>query len=188
MPNPYSLSPVKPPEPGRLVVIGFSDENSAFSLRDHLNVLEEEGILSIGDAVVATRNGPGKVRLHQSLPLVSAGAVVGSFSGMVLGMLLLNPLFGSVAGAAIGAAAAALSDAGIDDAFMKELAETLHPRSSALFVVVRNTKPERLLERLQPFAGHCRVLQSTMSPENETCLRALLERAIHLPVPNPTIP
>jgi uncharacterized membrane protein len=93
-----------------------------------------------------------------------------------------------VAGAAVGAAAATLRDAGIDDAFMKELAETLRPQSSALFVVVRHTKPERLLERLRPFAGQCRILQSTMSPENETRLRALLENAIHTPSPNPTMP
>ena len=179
---------MKPLEPGRLVVIGFSDEESAFALRDHLIVLEEEGILCLGDFVVATRNAQGKVRLHQSLPLIPAGAAVGSFTGMMLGMLLLNPIFGSVVGATVGAAAAVLGDAGIDDNFMKELAETLQPQSSALFVVVRNTKPELLLERLQPFAGQCRILQSTMSPENETRLRALLEKSILTPAPDPTTP
>lgn len=178
MSHPYSLTPVTAPEPGRLVVLGFPDESSAFSLRELLCQLEEEGILEVGDAVVATRNQQGKVRLHQSLPLVATGAALGSFSGMLLGMLILNPLFGSVVGAAVGAAAATFRDAGIDDSFMTSLTETLTPGSSALFVVVRKTKPEDLIERLKPFAGRCKVLQNTMTPENEATLRRCLEGTI----------
>ena len=175
MAAPFLLTPVKPPEPGRLFVLAFADELSAFSLRELLCQLEEEGVLEVGDAVVATRNAQGKVRLHQSLPLVAAGTALGSFSGMLLGMLVLNPLFGSIAGAAVGAAAAAFGDAGIDDAFMKSLAETLTPGSSALFVVVRRSKPEQVLERLKPFAGRCKILQCNMPAENEVMLRNLLE-------------
>jgi uncharacterized membrane protein len=141
--------------------------------------LEEESVIDVGDAVVATRNEKGKVRLHQSLPLVAAASAVGSFTGMLLGMLLLNPLFGSIAGAAVGAAAAAaFGDAGIDDKFMKELGETLTPGSSALFVVVRRSKPEQidqLLDRLKPFAGRCKILQCNMPAKNEVLLRNLLE-------------
>ena len=94
MPKPYSLTPVNPHEAGRLFVLAFADELSAFSLRETLCQMEEERVIEVGDAVVATRNAQGKVRLHQSLPLVAAGSLLGSFSGMLLGMLLLNPLFG----------------------------------------------------------------------------------------------
>jgi uncharacterized membrane protein len=185
MPAQYSLNPVTPPEPGRLVVLGFTDELSAFALRELLCELEEENVIEVGDAVVATRNAQGKVRLHQSMPLVAAGAALGSFLGMYLGFALLNPLFGAVAGvAAVGGALVgagttkALMDLGIDDAFMKSLATTLTPGSSALFVFVRKTKPEQLLERLRPFAGRCKILQSTMTAENEKLLRNLLEGAL----------
>lgn len=175
------LTPGKPSRPGNLVVLGFPDELTAFALREVLCDLEEEGVIEVGDAVVATRNGRGKVRLHQSLPLLSAGTAVGSFSGILLGTLLLNPLFGSLAGAAIGAATAALVDAGIDDAFMKSLGETLIPGSSALFVVGREVKHDELMARLQPFAGRCKLLQHTMTAENEAALRACLEGALSEP-------
>jgi uncharacterized membrane protein len=176
MPNPYSLTPLKPPEPGNLVVLAFADELSAFALRELLCQLEEEGVLEIGDAVVATRNGRGKVRLHQSMPLVAFGAAVGGFGGMLMGMILLAPLFGSFAGAAAGAAVSArFADAGIEDAFMKRLGATLTPGTSALFVLTRKTKPGQLLERLKPFAGRCTILQSTMTRKNEALLRDLLE-------------
>jgi uncharacterized membrane protein len=175
MPNPYSLSLRKPPEAGRLVVLGFADESSAFALRDLLCDLEEEGVLELGDAVIATRNARGKVRLHQSLPLISAGALAGSFGGLVMGLILLNPLFGTLAGAAVGTVTGLLGDAGIEDAFMQELAETLQPGTSALFLIAHNTQRERLLERLHPFAGRCKVLQNTMTAENEAMLRQVLE-------------
>ena len=178
MPDPYSLTPMKSAEAGRLVVLGFTDESSAFALRELLFQIEEEGVIEVGDAVVATRNAKGKVRLHQSLPLVAARAAVGTFTGMLLGTLVLNPLFGAVAGAATGALSGALGDIGINDAFMKNLGEMLTPGSSALFVVVRKTRPEQLLERLKPFAGRCRILQSTMTAENETLLRNLLESSL----------
>ena len=42
MPNPCSLSPVKPQEPGRLFVLAFADELTAFSLREVLCQMEEE--------------------------------------------------------------------------------------------------------------------------------------------------
>jgi uncharacterized membrane protein len=179
------LIPVKAPEAGRLVVLGFADESSAFALRDLLGTLEEEGVIEIGDAVIATRNARGKVRLHQSIPLVAFGTAVGSFGGMLLGMLLLTPLFGSVAGAATGALSAKLADVGIDDSFMKSLGETLTPGKSALFVLVRKTKPEVLIERLKPFAGRCHVLQTSLPAENEALLRRVLAGGLNALAPDP---
>jgi len=171
MPNPHSLTPLKPAEPGSLVVLGFADENGAFALRDLLSDLEEESIIEIGDAVVATRNAKGKVRLHQSLPLIAARMAVGSFTGLMMGMLLLNPLFGAVAGAGAGALSGVLGDIGIDDAFMKKLGETLTPGSSALFVVVGKRKSAEMEKRLKPFAAKFKVLQTTLPAENEERLR-----------------
>jgi uncharacterized membrane protein len=184
MPAPFLLSPAKPPEPGVLLVLGFADELSAFALRDVLCEMEEEGVIEIGDAVVATRNARGKVRLHQSLPLVAAGTALGSFSGLFIGTMLLNPIFGSLAGAAVGAASASFADAGINDAFMKDLGETLTPGSSALFVLGRKRKHDELVERLKPFAGRCKILHHTMTAENEALLRTLLEGELTPPPSN----
>jgi uncharacterized membrane protein len=185
MPQPFLLTPEKSQEPGSLVVLGFTDENGAFALRDLLSDLEEEGMIEIGDAVVATRNAKGKVRLHQSLPLIAARMAVGSFTGMVMGMVLLNPLFGAVAGAGVGALSGAFGDIGIDDAFMKKLGETLTPGSSALFVVVGKRKRAEMEERLKPFAGKFKVLQTTLPEENEARLRQWIVVEASTPPPSP---
>jgi|APIni6443716594_1056825.scaffolds.fasta_scaffold172893_2 uncharacterized membrane protein len=183
MPNPYSLSPLKPSELGRLFVLAFPDEATAFALRETLWEMEEKNIVDLGDMVVVTRDSRGRVRLHQSLPLAAVGSTLGSLSGMVFGMMLLNPLFGSIAGAAVGAAAASFADIGIDDGFMKELGETLKPGTSALFVTVRNTKPDQILESLQGFAGSCKILQCDLPAEREALFRRLLEGEAARPVP-----
>ena len=143
------------------------------------------GVSAAHDAVVATRNARGKVRLHQSLPLVAARMAVGSFTGMMMGMLLLNPLFGAVAGAGAGALSGALGDIGIDDAFMKKLGETLTPGSSALFVVVGKRKSEEMEERLKPFAGKFKVLQTTLPAKNEERLRRWIADAASHPSSSP---
>jgi uncharacterized membrane protein len=175
MSNPYSLTPVKAHDVGRLFVLAFPDEFTAFSLRETLWKMEDDNIIDVGDAVVVTRDTHGRVRLHQSLPLAAAASAFGSVSGMVLGMMVLNPLFGSVAGAVVGAAAGAWADVGIDDNFMEELGETLKPGTSALFVAVRHTKPDLVLEPLKPFSGSCRILQCDMPADKEPLLRRLLE-------------
>jgi len=50
MSAPFTLSSVKPPRPGRLVVLGFDDELSAFALRELPCQLEEDSVIEIGDA------------------------------------------------------------------------------------------------------------------------------------------
>mgnify|MGYP001047647264 CR=1 FL=1 len=68
-----------------------------------------------------------------------------------MGLLFLHPLLGLAAGAGAGAVAGALSDVGIEDDFMKELSETLRPGSSALFVLVRKSTPDKVLNELRGY-------------------------------------
>jgi uncharacterized membrane protein len=49
----------------------------------------------------------------------------------------LNPIIGVALGAASGALGGALTDYGMNDAFMKELAAKLQPGNAALFVLIQ---------------------------------------------------
>ena len=84
-----------------LVVIGFDDEHKAFEMRAALAKLQKEYLIEMEDVVVVTKDDKGKVKLHQAVNLTAAGAMGGTFWGMLIGMIFLNPL----AGAAIGAGA-----------------------------------------------------------------------------------
>lgn len=90
-------------------------------------------------------------------------------------LLFLNPLLGFAVGASAGAASGALTDIGINDDFMKELAATLTPGSSALFVFVRKMTVDKLLEAIAGAGG--KVLQTSLSHENEDRLQAAISAA-----------
>src|SRR5690606_27140350 len=122
----------------------------------------------------------GKVNLKQSVSMVGAGAASGGLSGALwgtlVGLLFLNPLAGFVVGGAIGAGSGALAgsliDYGIDDEFIRSLAETLEPDTSALFVLIRKAQPEKVLAELRGLRGQ--VLRTSLSPEQEARLQKAL--------------
>jgi uncharacterized membrane protein len=155
-----------------LVVIGFDDEHTAFEMRAALAKLQKEYLINMEDVVVVTKDEKGKVKLHQAVNLTAAGAVGGTFWGMLIGMIFLNPLLGAAVGAGAGAIGGKLSDIGVDDKFMKELGETFQPGTSALFVLVRKVTPDKVLDALKGFKG--KVLKTSLTADKEEELQAVL--------------
>ena len=88
-------------------------------------------------------------------------------------MIFLNPLFGLAVGAAAGGLSGALSDVGISDDYMKELADAMKPNSSVLFVLVRKATPDKVVEELQQYGG--KLLQTSLTHEDEEKLQAALD-------------
>jgi len=155
-----------------LVVIGYESEVKAEEVRLALLKMQQEYLVDVADAVVVVRTADGKVALRQLYNLTAAGAVSGGFWGALIGMIFLNPLFGFAIGAAAGALSGALRDVGIDDNFMKHLAETLKPGSAALCVLIRQMTPDKVVEEIQKFGGT--VIKSNLSHEDEAKLQAAL--------------
>ena len=160
-----------------LVAVLFKDETTAFELRAELAKMQKEYLIDMEDAVVVTKNEKGKVKLHQSVNLTAAGAVGGSFWGMLIGLLFLNPLLGMAVGAGAGALSGAMTDIGISDKMMKEMAASFEPGNSALFVLIRKVTGDKVLERLQPFVGKGKVFKTSLNKDQEDTLRAALEKA-----------
>lgn len=158
-----------------LVVIGYDDQFKAEEVRLMLWKMQKEYLIDLEDAVVAEKNDKGKVKLHQAVNLTAAGAATGGFWGALVGLIFLNPLLGMAVGASAGAVSGALTDVGINNNFMKELAESLHPGSSALFVLVRSATPDKVLEELQGTGG--KVLKTSLTHEEEARLQAALSAA-----------
>src|SRR5215470_1911509 len=158
-----------------LVVIGYENEIKAEEVRLALLKLQREYLIDLGDAVVVVREPNGKVKLRQLHNLTAAGAVGGGFWGTLIGMLFLTPVFGLAVGAAAGAISGALTDVGINDGFMKQLAQTLKPGTAALCVLVRRATPDKVLEEIKGYGGT--VLKTSLSHENESKLQAALSSA-----------
>ena len=155
-----------------LAVIAYDDQFKAEEVRLKLWKMQKEYLIDMKDVVVVTKDEKGKVKLHQAVNLTLTGAVGGSFWGMLIGILFLNPLLGAAVGAGAGALSGKLSDIGIDDTFMKDLAGTLQPSSSALFVLVRKATPDKVLEAIKGLGG--KVLKTSLSHDDEAKLQAAL--------------
>jgi uncharacterized membrane protein len=155
-----------------LVVIGYKDLYQAEEVRLKLWKLQKDYLIDLEDAVVATKDKAGKVKLHQAVNLTSTGALSGGFWGSLIGLIFLNPLLGLAMGATAGAVSGALTDVGINDKFMKDLAATMQPDSSALFVLARKSTPDKVLEEIKGTGGT--ILQTSLSHDDEAKLQAAL--------------
>lgn len=157
-----------------LIVVAFDDEATAFELRAALVKLQKEYLLEMEDAVVVTKSAEGKVALHQAVNLTAAGAATGAFWGTLVGFLFLNPLLGMAAGAGAGALSGRFTDIGINDQFMKDMGETLTNGGAAVCVLVRKMTGDKVLERLAEFKEKGRVLQTSLTNEQEEKLKAFI--------------
>ncbi len=153
-----------------LIVFAFDNDRGAEEMRDALVELQKEHLVTLEDAAVVVRKQDGKVKVKQATSLVGAGALGGAFWGMLIGLLFWAPWLGLAIGAVTGAIAGKASDVGVDDNFIKEVGETIEPGHSALFLLVREATPDKLLDRLSEF--NPTVLRTSLSKEDEAKLRA----------------
>jgi uncharacterized membrane protein len=153
-----------------LFVIGFDEPQKAEGLRLKLQELQGKYVLDLQDMVVAVKDEKGKVKLHQSGSLATAQSpVFPGFCGSLTALIFLN--------ATTGAAGSALAAVGISQHFMKELAGTLVPGGSALFVLIGRPSPDRenVLKELGGIGG--KVLTTSLSHADEARLQDALRAA-----------
>jgi uncharacterized membrane protein len=159
-----------------LVAVAYPDETTASEVAQTLIELQKEHSIKLDDLVVATRNPDGKIKLKQSFKPAASGAAGGALWGGLIGLIFFMPLLGMAIGGASGAAAGAMTDVGVDDKFMKELGDKLRPGGAALFVLVRESTPDKVLPRISQYGGD--VIHSSLSAEaEETLQEALREHA-----------
>jgi len=165
-----------------LVVFDFDGIHTADEVLNKLRSLQKDYLIDLEDACVVERDKSGKIHLKQAVNLTAVGAASGvargALWGALVGILFMNPLAGMAIGAVTGAGAGALSgsliDYGIRDDFIKKLSETIPAGSSAIFVLFKSATEDKVVRELAPFKP--RVLQTSLSDEAETRLRAALSK------------
>jgi uncharacterized membrane protein len=164
-----------------LIVLDFDGTSTADQVLTRLRSMQKEHLIDLEDACVVVNPDDGKLQVKQSLNLTKTGAATGMSTGMLIGalagLLVLNPLAGLVAGGLAGAGFGALSgkmaDYGINDEFIKNLGNTIPRGSSALFILVKSSTPDKVLPEIEPFQP--RVLRTSLSQDQENKLRSALQ-------------
>jgi len=96
---------------------------------------------------------------------------------MLIGLLFWAPWLGLAIGAVTGAIAGKMSDVGVDDKFIKEVGDSIEPGNSALFLLVVDATPDKVLEGLDGFSPT--IYQTSLSEEDEARLRASFGQEEH---------
>ena len=154
------------------VFIAFPSEEKAEEVRAKILALQQDYLIEIGDAVIATKDDKGRVKLNQLLNTTAAGAANGAFWGLLIGFLFLAPIAGAAIGAASGAVGGALTDVGINDDKMKEAAQALQPGQAGLFLLIRKMTTDKVLAELQGVGGT--VVSTSFDHAKEQALQAAL--------------
>jgi len=171
-----------------LVVLDFDGTGTADEVLTKLRSMEKALLIDLDDACVVVHTDEGKLQVKQAVNLTALGASSGMSSGMLLGalvgLLVLNPLaglaIGGLAGAGFGALSGSLADYGINDDFIKKLGQTIPKGSSALFLLIRRSTPDKVLPEIERFRP--RVLKTSLSNDQEAALRdALSAPKVHAP-------
>ncbi len=155
-----------------LIVLAFDDAEEAEKVRAALRSQQKQGLVSLNDAAVVSRDAEGKLSVKNE---VSRATMVGTGIGALLGLLLggfFFPLTGLALGALGGAGVGALTGLGVDGKFVKDVKDSLQPNSSALFLIVRDADETAVLALLRNYQG--RVLQTTLDSSTEENLRRAL--------------
>jgi uncharacterized membrane protein len=152
-----------------LIVLAFDNQEGALRARDRLLGIRKRRMLQLADAAVVVRQEDGKVKVKQLTNLVGSGAFGGAFWGLLIGLLFAVPWMGLAVGAAAGATIGGLTDHGVDDRFIEQVAETMQPGYSALFLLVHVANLETWLDELKEF--NPTVLRTSLSPEDEAKLQ-----------------
>ncbi|MEW2488654.1 DUF1269 domain-containing protein [Streptomyces sp. NPDC048411] len=157
-----------------LFVIAYDDLATANQVRDKLLSMNREHLVELEDIVVVERREKdGKIKLHQAVSHVGAGAAGGALWGSVIGLLFLVPFLGAAVGAAAGAAGGSAIDTGVNDDFMKELSTNLRPGAAAVFVLVKKSVRDKVVPEIVKFGGQ--LVQTSLSNEDEAHLREMMK-------------
>ena len=162
-----------------LVAIVYPSEAKAEEVRQRLFKLQNEYLIKFTDAVIAVKTEAGPVRAEPACKYYRGWRGVGKFLGAFDRGSLLNPIIGVALGAASGALSRALTDYGINNSFMKELAEKLQPGNAALFVLIQEMTADKVLREIQDAGGT--VLKTSLDNSKEKLLREALAKATAAP-------
>lgn len=158
-----------------MMVVAFDNETEADRVLDTLKGMESLDVVDLKSAAVIVSSASGEVKIKETSDFdTKQGAIGGAVAGGVLGLLGGGLLKGAILGAAGGAAAGKFVDLGLDDAFLKDVGDSLGSGSSAIVALVDFEKVDQAMVELDKFEGG-RILKHSLSDDVYAKLSAAVE-------------
>lgn len=151
-----------------LIVIVYPKKATAEAARQRLTELQKEYLTGLGNSAFATGTESDKVKLKQSTDTDPV------CEDLLIGALFLSPL-NILTSDSASSALDALTEAGLNNAFVKKLSKSLERDSGALVLLVHLMTAGKMLEEIEGFGGV--VLKTQLDETKEQILRDALQRA-----------
>ena len=142
--------------------------------------LQGEGKLQMHDAVIVAKDPEGRSRVVETIDVTPAkGALAGTWWGFLGSLLIGGPvaIAAVVGGAAAGALYGKLVDRGLEDDWVKSMADWIDPDSSALLLLVESGFSPDVVEELKRFEGTGEVAYTTLPEGTKADIEAALSGA-----------
>jgi uncharacterized membrane protein len=139
--------------------------------------LQAEGKVRMHDAVVVAKDTEGRSQIVETVDVTPAkGAMAGGWFGILGSFLIGGPagLAVIIGAAAAGALYGKLVDKGLEDDWVKSMAEWIDPGTSALLLLVDDGFDAAVVEELSRFEGTGEVVFTTMPPAMKAEIAAAL--------------
>lgn len=160
--------------PSELLAIVFPGETRAREVLDAVGRLHQAGAVDLHNAAIITRDAAGQIAIHETNDFTPReGAVGGAVLGGVIGLLRGKLLGDTLLGAGAGYLASKVLDLGFSDAFLKDIAATLNPNTSALVLAIEFERLDEALRVLDPYHG--KIIRQSLPPEQAQKLAAAME-------------
>ena len=155
-----------------LAVLKFDTPTGAQQTLQIIQQLGKQELVTLQDAAIVTwpadKKKPKTEQLHS---LGGFGALNGAFWGFLFGLLFFIPILGMAIGAAMGALTGKFTDIGISDDFIKQVRSEVTPGTSALFLMIAQSTPDKFLEGLKT-APKFEIISTNLTAEQEEQLKA----------------
>ena len=162
-------------DPNELLVVAYPGENIANEVLKTLQQLDHEHLIHVKNAAVIIRPHHGKAEIHETHDFdAKQGALAGALAGGLLGLLKGEVIEGAAIGAAGGFVASKVIDLGFKDQYLRDLAESLTPGTSAIVAVVLFDHVDEAMRALAQYHGG-RVLRQTLPPDVAQRLAATVQ-------------
>lgn len=155
-----------------LAVLKFDTPSGAQQTLQVIQQLGKQELVTLQDAAIVTwPEGKKKPKTEQLHSLGGLGALNGAFWGFLFGLIFFIPILGMAIGAAMGALTGRFADIGISDDFIKQVRSEVTPGTSALFLMIAQSTPDKFLEGLKA-APKFEIISTNLTGEQEEQLRA----------------
>lgn len=157
-----------------LITLSFPDSNGAERCLRALLPLEQEHLVKLTDLAWGMKKSNGKILSYHLQPTPFQSLLRGSLWGTLAGAMLLEPFFGMLVGGATALFVTSLrSDEGlISRAYIDAtLRKKLEPGQSALFLMVNQATPDKLMSRL--YEHPATIVATSLSQAKESRLREM---------------